>query len=118
MYVVNKTQTALAEWLNLRGDTPGALFLSVNKGGKVSSRRLQPTAIYNMIEQRRKTAGLKKITPHDFRRTFISNLLDEHVDAVTITKLTGHASVDLLKRYDRRPERAKMDAVKKLDLPI
>ncbi|MBZ0299873.1 MAG: tyrosine-type recombinase/integrase, partial [Anaerolineae bacterium] len=64
-------------------------------------------AAYYMVGGRAERLGLKKIAPHDFRRTFIGNMLDAGVDPVTVAGITGHASVDMLKRYDRRPERAK-----------
>lgn len=118
VYVMNKAADCLHDWLTIRSDEKGALFTSVNKGGKVSLKRLPATAIHTMITQRAKRAGLKKVTPHDFRRTFVGNMLDENVDAVTITKLTGHADMKMLQRYDRRDERVKKDATSKLDLPI
>jgi integrase len=117
VYAANRTKEVLDDWIQLRGDAAGALFTSIHKGGKVSNRRLPDSAIYAMIDRRATAAGLRKLRPHDFRRSFVSNMLDSGVDAVTITKLTGHASVDLLRRYDRRTERAKLDAVRKLDLP-
>lgn len=118
VYVTNKTTDALEHWLTVRGADDGALFTSINKAGAVSRKRLPESTIHAMIARRAAAAGLDKLTPHDFRRTFVSNLLDSGVDAVTITALTGHASVDMLKRYDRRPERAKMDAARRLDLPV
>ncbi len=75
-------------------------------------------AIYEILTLRSTDAGLAQVTPHDLRRTFIGNALDAGVDAITLTRITGHASVELLQRYDRRPERAKRSAQKKLDLPL
>ena len=118
VYVVNKAFDCLQDWLAIRGDEKGALFTSVNKAGKVSLSRLPATAVYAMLTDRAKRAGLKKITPHDLRRTFVGNMLDKNVDAVTITKLTGHADMKMLQRYDRRGEQVKRDASSKLDLPI
>lgn len=118
VYVVNKAFDCLQDWLALRGEEAGPLFTSVNKAGKVSLKRLPATAIHTMITDRAKRAGLKKITPHDLRRTFVGNMLDRNVDGVTITKITGHADMKMLQRYDRRSERVKQEAASKLDLPI
>lgn len=118
VYVMNKAYDLLLEWLAIRGDSEGALFTSINKGGKVSLSRMPATSIYAMLTNRAKRAGLKKITPHDLRRTFVGDALDAGIDAVTITKLTGHSDMKMLKLYDRRNERVKQEAASKIDLPI
>ncbi|SDG73919.1 YCII-related domain-containing protein [Sinosporangium album] len=56
-------------------------------------------------------------TPHDFRRTFIGELLDAGVDLATAQVLVGHSSPATTARYDRRPERRRREAVDRLRLP-
>jgi integrase len=60
---------ALAPWILVRGRRPGALFCPVNKHGYVDLRKMTDQAVYNAMEKRRKAAGVKKFSPHDFRRT-------------------------------------------------
>lgn len=55
-------------------------------------------------------AGVNAITPHDARRTFISELLDV-ADLGTVADLAGHASAQQTRTYDRRGERAGREAV-------
>ena len=54
-----------------------------------------------------------KLTPHDLRRTFISELL-ETVDISTVAQLAGHEQTTTTGMYDRRPERTRMAAVQVL----
>jgi integrase/recombinase XerC len=117
-YVNDGAFAALIDWLGLRGQDPGALFVNVNKGGKIVGGRLSGEALRKMLEKRSQQAELSKpITWHDFRRTFAGNLWDAKIDGVTIQKLMGHASQNQTAKYDRRPEAARRAAVKVLHVP-
>jgi site-specific recombinase XerD len=123
VYIVNRTRGYLDAWLGMRQSwveehgEAAPLLMSVRKGGHITGKKLTATAIYNIITARAKDVGLENLTPHDFRRTFVGNLLDKGVDMSTASKLTGHSSLDMVKRYDRRSERTKREAISKLDLP-
>jgi len=99
-------------WLAIRGDRPGALFTPINK-----HERLTTQAIYSMLKRRGKTVGITELSPHDFRHTFISNLFDAGVDISTIAALAGHDDVETTRRYDRRSERTRRNAVERLNIP-
>lgn len=116
-YLVNGALHALRDWLQLRGDEPGPLFLAINKGGKIRPGRLTTQAVYNMLQKRAKQAGVKDFSPHDFRRTFVSDLLEAGADIAIVAKMAGHASVTTTARYDRRPEAAKQKAANLLHVP-
>lgn len=107
---------ALSDWLHLRGDRQGPLFTAINKGGAISHAGLSDAAVAQMVERRRIEAGIVEFTPHDLRRTFISNLLDAGADLAVVQRLAGHASTETTAGYDRRGERAKQDAVAKLHM--
>lgn len=113
--VVNGAAAALADWLAVRGDEPGALF--VGAGNKQRGGKLTTQAIFAMLKMRAAAAGIPELSPHDFRRTFVGDLLDAGADIVTVQKLAGHASVETTARYDRRGEAAKMQAAQKLHVP-
>jgi integrase len=117
VYASNGTLAALDDWLAIRGDEPGALFCPVNKAGKVTVRHMTSQAVYNMLKKRAVEAAVNNFSPHDFRRTFVGDMLDRGVDIVTVQKLAGHASVTTTGRYDRRPEEAKRAAAAKLHFP-
>jgi site-specific recombinase XerD len=130
---------AIEKWLELRGEMPGPLFYAVNKSGViVRSRkerltqdqkrqgvkakrivaRLTDQTIYHVIDRRAMEAGLvKKTTPHDLRRTFVSDLLEAGVDLATVSKMAGHEDTNTTRRYDRRSSKVMQDAAEKLDVP-
>jgi len=113
--VVNGAARALADWLALRGNAPGPLFLVVgnrNRGGRMTTQ-----AVYAMLRTRATAAGIPAMSPHDLRRTFVGDLLDAGADIVTVQKLAGHSSVETTARYDRRDEKAKAAAVARLHVP-
>ncbi len=98
----------MAAWLPVRGPDPGALFLPINKGGRITLRRMTDQAVQT---------GVSHFSPHDLRRTFISDLLDAGADIATVQKLADHASVATTGRYDRRGEHAKQRAATLLHVP-
>lgn len=109
-------------WLKVRAEwappTAGPLFLPVLKGGHVKLRRLDSRTILVVAQRRARAAGCKHLTPHDFRRTMISDLLDAGADLSTVQRLAGHAQVGTTARYDRRGEGAKRKAAELLHIPI
>lgn len=118
VYVVNGAAEALADWLTIRGEDPGALFWAIRKGGHVQrGQRLTTQAVYHVLGKRAKEAGVKELTPHDLRRTFVGDLLDAGADIATVQRLAGHASVQTTARYDRRPEEVKRKAAALLHVP-
>ncbi len=109
---------ALADWLTVRGADPGALFVAVNKSGRiVNYKNMTPKTVYKMLAKRATEAGVKSFSPHDMRRTFVSDLLDAGADFTTVSKMAGHSSVTTTARYDRRPEEAKRKAASLLHVP-
>lgn len=146
-YIRNGALDALCDWLLVRGTEAGALFVEVNKGGKILVKResmtvkafkkvdgvdvpnkkagqtiyrggaMTPQAIYNMLNKRAQEAGIKNFSPHDLRRTFISHLLDKGADLATVSKMAGHANIQTTARYDQRPEEAKRKAAELLHVP-
>jgi site-specific recombinase XerD len=116
--VVNGTVQALADWLTVRGSEPGPLFIPIRRGGHLQhGERLTTEAIWHMLRRRATAAGIKSLSPHDMRRTFVGDLLDAGADIATVQKLAGHANIQTTARYDRRPEAAKRKAAELLHVP-
>ena len=117
-FTVNGTIDALADWLAIRGDAPGALFWAIRKGGHLQrGQRLTTQAVYHILGKRAEDASVKELSPHDLRRTFVGDLLDAGADISTVQRLAGHANVQTTARYDRRPEATKRKAAALLHVP-
>jgi len=116
-YATDGAAEALAEWITHRGGEPGPLFCPIDKAGRVRVRRLTGQAVYDRLHGLVEAAGLASLSPHDMRRSFISDLLDGGADLAVAQQLAGHASPVTTARYDRRGERAKRKAAELLRVP-
>ena len=101
-------------WLLERGLEPGPLFQRARKGNRLINEPISGQTIYDIIIRRYKEAGLKRLTPHDLRRTFATKLLENGEDVFLVQDLMGHSSVETTKNYDRRAESAKKKAARAL----
>lgn len=108
---------AIDEWVSLRGAQPGPLFLAIRKGGTILQGGISGAAVYGVLAKRAAEAGVKNVRPHDMRRTAITNLLDVGADHLTVANQSGHEDANMVRRYDRRGERAKRAAVGRLHMP-
>lgn len=117
VYLTAEAVERLDLWLAVRGRAPGPLFCPINKGGRLRLTHMTGQAIADIVSRRLAAAGASRRTPHDFRRTFIGELLDAGVDLATTQALVGHASPATTARYDRRPERRRREAVDRLRVP-
>ncbi len=116
IFLVNGPTNALADWLELRSKNPGALFWSINKGGNFKRGRMTSQAIYNICIKRGAEAQAN-FTPHDARRTYVTDLLEKGNDSILVSKLVGHSSPETTARYDRRGDAAKIEAAATLHYP-
>ncbi len=108
---------AMEDWLALRGQWDGPLFCPINKAGKLVNRHLTTQSVYFILQKRADEAEVNAFSPHDLRRTFVSNLLDAGADISTVSKMAGHANVQTTARYDRRSEETKRQAAELLHVP-
>lgn len=117
VYANNGSETALQAWLAVRGQEPGALLCPVSKSGRVEPRRMTDHAVLLIVRRRAEDAGVARFSPHDLRRSFVSDLLDAGADLAVVQRLAGHASPSTTSRYDRRPEEAMRRASGMLHVP-
>ncbi|MEW8000535.1 MAG: tyrosine-type recombinase/integrase [Candidatus Thiodiazotropha endolucinida] len=111
------TIDALKDWIQYRTDGNGPLFVRVRKGGQLVFNKLTEQAIYEVIRKRWKQAGIPQVSPHDFRKTFISSLLGKGIDVFTVQRMAGHSDPQTTSGYDLRPEEEAREASEFLHLP-
>ena len=112
------TKELLLNWLDYRGLQTGPLFNRFYKGDKLGEKGLSPSSIYYVLEQRWQQAGLEQMTPHDFRRTIIGDLLSKGEDISTVAQIVGHSDVSTTARYDRRGTERKREAANRIVVPV
>lgn len=74
-------------------------------------RALATSQVGHLFQRLCRKAGLEQhASPHDMRRTFISEQLARGTDLATVQQLAGHATPAQTVRYDRRTEERLKDA--------
>jgi integrase len=117
VHLTNGTLEAMRDFLAVRGNEPGPLFASVQKGGAKRAERLSVSGLHVALRARRRKANLSAFSCHDLRRTFAGDALSSGVDLATLQAIMGHASPVTTSRYDRRPEEARRSAMASISIP-
>lgn len=103
-YLPENTWERLEKWINERGDHDGPLFVRIRRFDCLTNDRLSSQAIHHISKTRSEEAGIEELSPHDFRRTFATLLLDDGEDLATVKDAMGHSSIATTQRYDRRSD--------------
>jgi len=101
-------RTELEAWLRTRSNLEVNIpecFVRIDRIGRVCNQPMSPWMIWRLVVTTTKNAGIVGISTHDFRRTYLSELLDT-TDTATAQKLAGHADPGTTVLYDRRGQRA------------
>ncbi len=107
----NGARLALLQWKALRGDAPGPLLYSWHQHkGMQAGKPIDSQVIYSVCDELATRAGIRKFSPHDMRRSFVSGFLEATGDLAMAAQLAGHANVQTTMRYDVREEDAKAAA--------
>lgn len=94
-YFNESSKVAIKDYLNSRTDINPALFVSEMKPYK----RLGTSGIEYSLKTIGKRAGVSKVHPHRFRRSFCCNLLSKGVPLEQIRILAGHTNLETTKLY-------------------
>jgi len=95
----------------------GPLLCPVPKGNVHFQDRLADVTVYDIVVGLVEEAELKHATPHDFRRTVLSTMLERGIDLLTVSNVAGHATPVTTQRYDMRGEAAKRIAAHVVEVP-
>jgi integrase len=96
---------ALRAWLTQAGITEGAIFRSVTKGGRVTSRRLTTRDIGRILKGRAKQARLQHaegISGHSLRVGMAVDLAVSHIDLASLMQAGSWKSPVMAARYTRK----------------
>lgn len=101
--VSGELKAALGEYARSRTSEVDQLrFFSNARSG----RRLSEDAIRRIVHRLAHAAGVGRVTPHMFRHTFATLLLDRGVDLRVIQRLLGHSSIVTTTIYAQVSERS------------
>lgn len=97
-------------------DTP--LFQSaVRREKKLSGTVMHANDICRMMKRRLKDAGLPpRLSPHSFRVTTITDLLEQGVPLEDVQRLAGHADPRTTRLYDRRDKKVTRNVVERISV--
>jgi site-specific recombinase XerD len=97
-------------------DSP--LFRASNgRSRKLAAKPLGTERICELVKRRLKDAGLpSRLSPHSFRVTAITSLLEQGVPMVDVQYLAGHAEPRTTTLYDRRKKRVTRNIVERIPI--
>jgi len=111
----------LNQWLELRRsvlpagqDDDPFLFNRIRRGNHITRERITKHAIYFIAKQRGRQIGVE-IMPHDFRRSFITRVIEEF-DLSIAQKLAHHTNIATTATYDMRGDNERRRVVDRFDL--
>ena len=107
----------LEAWLSARGRSAGPVFMPIDRLGRIQPRRLTTHPVARVCRVRGEAAGVAPFTPHDLRRSFVSELLDQGADIAVVQRMAGHSKTETTVRYDRRGDRATKRAARLVRVP-
>jgi integrase/recombinase XerD len=90
---------------------------AVGKTGQLTSRAIHVNDICRMMKRRLRDAGLPdNLSPHSFRVTTITDLLEQGIALEDVQRLAGHADPRTTRLYDRRDKKITRNVVERISI--
>ncbi len=113
-------QKILLAYIQAAGISDGPLFrTAVGKTGMLTENPMTAIDICRMMKRRLKAAGLPTdFSPHSFRVTTITDLLEHNTALEDVQHLAGHADPRTTRLYDRRRRKVTRNIVERISINI
>lgn len=97
---------AVRTWIDSAGISGGPIFRPVTRQGKISSHRLSPRAVADIVKKYASRAGLKaaNFSGHSLRSGFLTSAAVRGASIFKMMDVSRHRSVDTLRSYVRDAE--------------
>jgi integrase/recombinase XerD len=118
-YIPEGYMAWLEPWVQFqraRGCQP--MFVQWHRDRGVTTDRLGAKGVDDVVTDIGERAGVGDVSPHDFRRSFATHLLDSGADLLMVQQLLGHSDVKTTAIYDRRGEKGKQKAAEFLPVVL
>lgn len=109
---------AMKDWLELAGIGEGPAFRPINRHEQIHDKRLTAHAVAVIVKRSATRAGLsdRQLSGHSLRAGFVTTAKQHGADDAAIMDQTGHKSLSMVHRYNRRTKRWDKPASAKLGL--
>lgn len=97
---------ALRAWLDVASITAGPIFREVTRYAHVEDAALSGRSLSRLVKKAAEAAGLDPsvFSGHSLRAGFVTQAKLKRKDEASIMRQTGHRSVAMVRKYDRRAD--------------